>query len=264
MRPHLLVLLLLVAALPHPALASSSLPDFVIVGLSFAPAQPQAYEAVVVSILVENAGAGSLMATKLGLYLEGVLVDERYIPPLGAGDQYLAQLAFGAGAGTHDLAAIVNDDDAVPESDHTNNAAPFQVVILAPPPDVAPSIGPGIGRDHTGIWTDVGPVPHPLGTRRIEVSTCNHGGPAENVQLALWVEGASGGASLVGGAVLAQLGQAECQSTTFEWSPVGAVGDVRFRARAQAAGDSDPANDESTRDDFVVVGGLGAGALVGA
>ncbi|WP_197717286.1 discoidin domain-containing protein [Glycomyces terrestris] len=97
-------------------------PDLQVTDLSWSPAAPVETDAVTLSARVENTGEVASPASAVDLYLDGELAGSAAVGGLAAGAAATVNVPIGSlTAGDHEVAAAVDPNAAVVESDESNN-----------------------------------------------------------------------------------------------------------------------------------------------
>lgn len=107
-------------------------PDLKVTGLTWAPASPVETNAITLSATVQNAGTLASPATSVNFYLGSTLAGTASVGALAAGASATVSANIGAkDAGSYAVAAKVDENNAVVETDNSNNSytAPSQLVV---------------------------------------------------------------------------------------------------------------------------------------
>ncbi len=108
--------------LSRPALASTG-PDLTITAITLSPELPEAGETVTISIIVENHGTENADSSRLTGTLDGEEVLSVWLAPFTPGASITKIFTWQAEVGDHSFIALADANDAVDESDETNNSA---------------------------------------------------------------------------------------------------------------------------------------------
>ncbi|MEV5502939.1 CARDB domain-containing protein, partial [Nonomuraea fuscirosea] len=115
-------------------------PDLTVTALGWTPAAPTAASAITLSATVRNAGTAASAATSVAFYAGGTKVGTAAFGALAAGATATVSANIGTrSAGTYQLEARVDEQNAVPEQNEANNGhtAPAPLVVAdAPGPDL--------------------------------------------------------------------------------------------------------------------------------
>ncbi|MFC5287059.1 CARDB domain-containing protein [Actinokineospora guangxiensis] len=110
-------------------------PDFVITALTSSPAAPVETSPITASVTVRNAGALAAPATTVNVYLGDDLAGTAAVGALAAGASATVQAALGAhDAGQYQISAKVDENNAVTESNETNNGFVGSTITVTPVP----------------------------------------------------------------------------------------------------------------------------------
>lgn len=223
---------------------------------------------------VTNLGQLATIPTRVSIATDGGAPILRTINPLGPGqsaEAWSGHLQSTLAPGIHQAVVQADANGTVNESDETNNLATLTFEVFAlPETDVRVRI---LGVERPTLRTDLGPImPNPLARRTILVELANEGtGPILRGGYSVTLEDnrAIGGTRLLtngnhtlGYGSLPNLAPGERVVLRIPWDPVG-FGDTAIVARTWTGTqpDTDPTNDQDRRDDFILVGGLGAGIV---
>lgn len=104
-------------------------PDLIIDSISWSPAEPSVSSTVTFTVTIKNLGALVANPSRVHFYIDGISRGYKDISRIYAGETLTATFSWFAKAGTHDIKAIIDKTDAVPEMDENNNE---KTVLFSP------------------------------------------------------------------------------------------------------------------------------------
>ena len=113
---------------------SPSLSDLIIDSITWSPAAPSVRDNITFTVTVENQGSGDSDESRVDLYIDGVSTGYKTLEQIDAGDDKQVTFTWRAEEGSHQIQAVVDRLDDVPESEESNNEK--TVTFSIPPPDL--------------------------------------------------------------------------------------------------------------------------------
>jgi len=107
-------------------------PDLVIDSIIWSPLEPSVGSTVTFTITIKNLGALFAKASRIQFYIDGVSRGYQDTSRINAGATLSRTFSWVAKAGTHNVRAIVDDTNTVPEMDENNNEETALLSILLP------------------------------------------------------------------------------------------------------------------------------------
>jgi hypothetical protein len=165
-------------------------PDLTVTGITSDPASPVETDAVTLAATVRNAGTLPSTATTVNLYLGTTKVGSANVGALAAGASATVSADIQArAAGTYPLVAKVDEENAVVETDETNNSYTSQAGLVVRPSDTSDLVasavtwspGTPIAGNAVSFAVTVrnqGTVATTSGTHGVTVTVLNDGGTA--------------------------------------------------------------------------------------
>ena len=206
-------------------------PDLVVKDITWTPLRPSPTDTVTFTVTIENQGEGSAAASKVGYYIDDSEQGSGTLASIPAGGTTTGTFTWNAETGEHVIKAVADYDDAVFESDETNNEKELasSKIYLA---DL-------VIADIT--WSPSSPSP--TDTVTFTVTIKNQGnGEAGSFQSNFYADNVRGGGSS-GTSVISSLAAGAAATGTFTW--VALVGSHNFSAVADHFGqivESDESN----------------------
>lgn len=114
-----------------PQAQAATEPDLTITGITWNPEQPKTGETLVLSVSIKNLGASATGECILVYTLDGNVLTSATIAPLNAGASVTHSYNWKSEPGKHTLAAAIDANGAVTESDESNNSAVVSFPVLA-------------------------------------------------------------------------------------------------------------------------------------
>ncbi len=96
-------------------------PDLIIDSISWSPLWPSVGSPVTFTVTIKNPGALVANASRVHFYIDGVSRGYKDVGRINAGETLTRTFSWFTKAGTHDVRAIIDQVNAVPEMDENNN-----------------------------------------------------------------------------------------------------------------------------------------------
>jgi subtilase family serine protease len=96
-------------------------PDLIIDSISWSPLWPSVGSPVIFTVTIKNPGALVASASRVHFYIDGVSRGYKDVGRINAGETLTRTFSWFTKAGTHDVRAIIDQVNAVPEMDESNN-----------------------------------------------------------------------------------------------------------------------------------------------
>jgi subtilase family serine protease len=100
---------------------SPGLADFIVQDITWTPTELSIGDRITFTVTVANQGAGDAADSRVELYIDSVKLNHKEFGDLDAGDTVGVTFTWRATEGSHQIKAIIDTRDEVPESDETNN-----------------------------------------------------------------------------------------------------------------------------------------------
>jgi subtilase family serine protease len=113
---------------------SPGLADFIVQDITWLPTELSVGDKITFTVTVMNQGAGDAADSRVDMYVDNVKVKHKEFGDIEAGDTAGATFTGRAEEGSHQIKAITDTRDEVPESDETNNEK--TVTFLTPASDL--------------------------------------------------------------------------------------------------------------------------------
>ena len=111
-----------------------SLPDFIVPSIAWSPSVPSVGDTVTFTVTVQNQGIGDADEFRVDLQIDNLNEGYQELVGLDAGGATKVTFTWRAKPGSHQIKAIVDPRDEVPESDESNNE--IMITFLTPPSDL--------------------------------------------------------------------------------------------------------------------------------
>ncbi len=96
-------------------------PDLVIQSISWSPAAPSKGDSIVFTVTVKNQGNATSRTNRINFYIDGASRGYQDIFPINPGDKVTRTYSWVALTDQHIIKAVVDESNAIKESDETNN-----------------------------------------------------------------------------------------------------------------------------------------------
>jgi len=113
---------------------SPNLSDLAINSITWLPTEPSVRDNITFTVKIENQGSGDSNKSRVVLYIDSTSTDYRMLEQIDAGDDKQVIFTWRAEEGSHQIKAIVDWQDEVPESEESNNEK--TVTLTIPPSDL--------------------------------------------------------------------------------------------------------------------------------
>jgi len=113
---------------------SPGLSDLVIDSITWTPAEPSVRDNITFTVKVKNQGSGDSDDSRVILYIDGTSTGNKMLEPIDAGENKQATFTWRVEEVSHQIKAVVDPQDAVPESEESNNEK--TVTFSIAPPDL--------------------------------------------------------------------------------------------------------------------------------
>ncbi|MGB2876864.1 MAG: CARDB domain-containing protein [Dehalococcoidales bacterium] len=113
---------------------SPNLADLIVHSITWSPAEPSVRDNITFTVTVENQGSGDSDESRVDLYIDGNSTGYRTLEKIDAGDEKQVTFTWRAEEGSHQIQAVVDWQDDVPESEESNNEK--TVTFSISPPDL--------------------------------------------------------------------------------------------------------------------------------
>jgi len=113
---------------------SPGLADFIVQDITWSPTELSVGDRITFTVTVENQGVGTSAASRVELYIDKVRVNYQEFGDMDAGDTAGVTFTWRVTAGSHQIKAIIDTRDEVPESDEANNEK--TITFLTPTSDL--------------------------------------------------------------------------------------------------------------------------------
>ncbi len=101
---------------------STIVPDLSITTISLSPVTALPGDNVTITVKVENRGRDKATGALLALTIDGAAAGSANINDIAMGAMVSKDFSWKAAAGTHQIIAVINADNSIPESNYTNNS----------------------------------------------------------------------------------------------------------------------------------------------
>ena len=106
--------------------------DLIIDSITWSPSAPTVGSTVIFTITIRNQGAVAANSNRVDFYIDGISRGYKDVERIDPGGTLTKTFSWFAKAGEHDIKAIVDQNDAVPESDEGNNEMTVLFSALLP------------------------------------------------------------------------------------------------------------------------------------
>ena len=113
---------------------SPNLSDLVINSITWSPTEPSVRDNITFTIKVKNQGIGDSNKSRVVLYIDGTSTGYMMLEQIAAGENKQVTFTWRAEEGSHQIQAVVDWQDEVPESEESNNEKTVTFSML--PPDL--------------------------------------------------------------------------------------------------------------------------------
>jgi len=113
---------------------SPGLADFIVQDITWSPTELSVGDRITFTVTVMNQGAGDATDSRVELYIDKVKVGHKEFGDIDASDTAGATFTWKAEEGSHQIKAVIDTRDEVPESDETNNEK--TITFLTPTSDL--------------------------------------------------------------------------------------------------------------------------------
>lgn len=204
--------------------------------------------------------SGNATATaRYEIRVDGGLVASGHVT-LAPGQNATVGGQWHATAGNHSASLVVDPYNETQETHELDNARSTSFTVLGIR-DLGVEI---LDVTHRPLRTDAGDVPNPAGARIVRILVTNHADKSATADVSLFASGTGAtNTSVSVGSTVATLAPHSSRIVEIAWQPV-AAGDVTLLAHVWPRGAYDPdlSDNTDTHEDFVVIGGIGGGAVV--
>lgn len=107
-------------------------PDLSIDSITWSPSDPNVGSTVIFNVTIRNQGAVAANSNRVDFYIDGISRGYKDVERINPGGTLTKTFSWFAKAGTHDIKAIVDENDAVPETDEDNNEMTVLFSALLP------------------------------------------------------------------------------------------------------------------------------------
>jgi subtilase family serine protease len=115
---------------PPAALAATG-PDLAICGITLSPTEPMIGEVITITVGVKNQGDTRAAATRMTCYLDDTILNTKSVESLDPGIAATVTFTWTATNGSHTVKAIADVNEALTETDETNNSGTYSLTTLA-------------------------------------------------------------------------------------------------------------------------------------
>lgn len=113
---------------------SPNLSDLTISSITWSPAEPSVRDNITFTIIIENQGSGDSGESTVDLHIDGSSAGGNALAQMDASASRQVIFTWRAEEGSHQIRAVVDPQDDVPESEESNNEKTVTLTIL--PPDL--------------------------------------------------------------------------------------------------------------------------------
>ncbi|NQT05690.1 MAG: hypothetical protein HQ577_06755 [Dehalococcoidia bacterium] len=113
---------------------SPNLSDLTISSITWSPTEPSVRDHITFTITIENQGSGDSGESTVDLYIDGSSAGDNTLAQIDASANRQVTFTWRAEEGSHQIRAVADPQDDVPESEESNNEKTVTLTIL--PPDL--------------------------------------------------------------------------------------------------------------------------------
>jgi len=95
--------------------------DLIVQSITVSPVNPSVGETVTVTVVIKNQGTGKANPSHVAYYIDDALLDSVYVDQINAGATFLNTFTWQSQAGSRNIRAIADINNAVPETNEANN-----------------------------------------------------------------------------------------------------------------------------------------------
>ena len=95
--------------------------DLIVQDITWAPTSPSAGETITFTVTIKNQGIANTMSLRVGYYVDGSYLSNSFISSIAPGNTVMTTFTWSAQPGSHAVKAVADYNNAVPESNETNN-----------------------------------------------------------------------------------------------------------------------------------------------
>jgi len=148
---------------------STLAPDLIIEAITWSPENPSIGDTVTFTVTIKNQGSDKADSSHVAYYIDDTYLTSASVSLIDPGATDNQTFTWTAQAGSHDIKAVVDQDNSVTESQESNNERTVTLSISPPPaPTPTPAPTPSIKPPETttekssplpslgkGIWLDL-------------------------------------------------------------------------------------------------------------